>query len=241
MLIPVHARVQHHGVASAGALRSRSHATICDGGRSWHDSICRCTSLFNPHCHGVAALAVCALYIEGPCMLCAQIEEDAELRWAYNAEWDDSVSGNKTALTMLHWPRSSEAELVRIASSRVPLPAHARTSNSAHCNLSCHPLMYAPQIDAKKRKTFLKRTHCEGLGSSCSPLQPNSFVMVMARRLQILSPADATTRDKLSENPATRSKLYTGKTTADMLHPLASSSVDTTTVWHSTPCSCNEV
>ena len=61
-----------------------------------------------------------------------------------------------------------------------------------------------PQIDAKKRKTFLKRTHCEGLGSSSSPLRPNSFVMVMARRLQILSPADSSTRDKLSENTVTR-------------------------------------
>jgi hypothetical protein len=73
---------------------------------------------------------------------------------------------------------------------------------------SYDPLRYVPQIDAKKRKTFLKRTHCEGLGSSSSPLRPQSFVTVMARRLQILSPADATTRDKLSENAVTRSEAH---------------------------------
>ena len=72
---------------------------------------------FNPYDHSVAALAVCTLYIEGQCMWCAQIEEDAEPRWAYDAEWDDPVSGTKTAFTLLHWPRSSEAELVSVALS----------------------------------------------------------------------------------------------------------------------------
>jgi hypothetical protein len=48
------------------------------------------------------------------------------------------------------------------------------------------------------------RTRCEGLGDG-GPLRPGSFITVMARRLQILSPADSFTRAKLSESTATRS------------------------------------
>ena len=51
-----------------------------------------------------------------------QAEEDSELRYAYNAEWDDPMSGNKMAFTLLHWPQSSEAELVR----RLPLAVTTR-------------------------------------------------------------------------------------------------------------------
>jgi hypothetical protein len=34
------------------------------------------------------------------------------VRYAYDAEWDDPVSGTKMAFTLLHWPHSSEVELV---------------------------------------------------------------------------------------------------------------------------------
>lgn len=58
------------------------------------------------------------------------------------------------------------------------------------------------QIDAKKR-TFLKRVRCDGVGGG-QPLRPGGFVTVMARRLQILAPADSPTRAALSANSTTR-------------------------------------
>lgn len=42
----------------------------------------------------------------------AQGEYDEDMRYAYNAEWEDPVSGTKTAFTLLHWSRASEVKLV---------------------------------------------------------------------------------------------------------------------------------
>ena len=81
-----------------------------------------------------ASVAVCMLYIERQCILCAQIEQDAVLRWAYDAEWDDPVSGNKTAFTLLHWPRSSEAELVSVASLLLSWGSFATTCRDIQIN-----------------------------------------------------------------------------------------------------------
>jgi hypothetical protein len=83
---------------------------------------------------GVRSDAVCILYIEGQCILCAQIEEDAELRWAYDAEWDDPVSATKTAFTLLQWPRSSEAELVSVASLLLSWCPSATTRKNIQVN-----------------------------------------------------------------------------------------------------------
>lgn len=82
----------------------------------------------------LAADAVCTLYVKGQCMLCTQIEEDAKLRWAYDAEWDDSISGTKTAFTLLHWPRSSEAELVSVASLLLSWGPSATTCKNIQIN-----------------------------------------------------------------------------------------------------------
>lgn len=127
------------------------------------------------------------------------------MRYAYNAEWYDPVSGNKMTFTLLHWPQSSEAELVRRLPLSVPpgIVVMNVRSGTQWCRNADEAVYPAVQVDAKKRKTFLKRTQCEGLGGS-GPLRPGSFVTVMARRLQILSPADSVTRDKLSESTATR-------------------------------------
>ena len=54
------------------------------------------------------------------------------------------------------------------------------------------------QFDAKKRKTFLRRVHCEGVGAA--PLTPGSSVTVCSRQLRVLSPADAVTRAALTSD-----------------------------------------
>jgi hypothetical protein len=120
----------------------------------------------------LAAVAVCMLYIEGQCILCAQIEEEAELRWAYDAEWDDPVSGNKTAFTLLHWPRSSEAELVSVASLLLSWGPFAITCKDIQINSICSQLRSTEKCATDRRKEAQDLPQADTLRGAWQQQQP---------------------------------------------------------------------